>query len=126
MLRRVHASGEVRKYIKQTTGIQNLDLHSYMNHEIPMPSSLEQERAVSYIKAAFREIDAVAARLKREIALLREFRTRLVADVVTGKVDVRALAATLPDEVEVGADAGDGDSPELDEELVDVVEGGDV
>jgi type I restriction enzyme S subunit len=38
------------------------------------------------------------SRLEREITLLREYRTRLVADVVTGKLDVRAAAAALPDE----------------------------
>jgi type I restriction enzyme S subunit len=38
------------------------------------------------------------SRLEREITLLREYRTRLVADVVTGKLDVRAAAASLPDE----------------------------
>ena len=38
------------------------------------------------------------SRLKREIDLLREYRTRLVADVVTGKLDVRAAAASLPNE----------------------------
>jgi len=64
--------------------------------------------------------------LGHEIALLQEFRTRLFADVVTGQVDVRGVAATLPDVVEVGADAADEVSPELDEELVDVVEGDDV
>jgi type I restriction enzyme S subunit len=32
----------------------------------------------------------------REIALIQEFRTRLIADVVTGKLDVRAVAASLP------------------------------
>ncbi len=32
--------------------------------------------------------------------LLREYRTRLIADVVTGKLDVREAAARLPDEVE--------------------------
>ena len=37
---------------------------------------------------------------RREIALLREYRTRLIADVVTGKLDVREAAARLPDEVE--------------------------
>ncbi|WP_443410740.1 hypothetical protein [Candidatus Corynebacterium faecigallinarum] len=126
MLRRVHASGEVRKYIKQTTGIQNLDLHSYMNHEIPMPSSLEQERAVLDVKAVFREIDAVAARLKQEIALLQEFRTSLVADVVTGQVDVRGVAATLPDAAEADASAANEASPELDKDLIDAVEGADV
>lgn len=36
--------------------------------------------------------------LEREIDLLREFRTRLVADVVTGKLDVREAASQLPDE----------------------------
>ncbi len=37
-------------------------------------------------------------RLEREIDLLREYRTRLVADVVTGKLDVREAAARLPDQ----------------------------
>ncbi len=32
--------------------------------------------------------------------MLREYRTRLIADVVTGKLDVREAAARLPDEVE--------------------------
>ena len=40
------------------------------------------------------------ARYEREITLLREYRTRLTADVVTGKLDVRAAAAQLPEELE--------------------------
>ncbi|MHB8118115.1 MAG: restriction endonuclease subunit S [Methanothrix sp.] len=36
----------------------------------------------------------------REIVLLREYRTRLIADVVTGKLDVREAAARWPDEPE--------------------------
>ena len=39
------------------------------------------------------------SRLEREIELLREYRTRLVADVVTGKLDVREAAARLPEEI---------------------------
>ena len=35
---------------------------------------------------------------EREIGLLREYRTRLIADVVTGKLDVRAAARQLPAE----------------------------
>ena len=35
---------------------------------------------------------------QREIDLLREYRTRLIADVVTGKLDVREAAAKLPEE----------------------------
>ena len=41
--------------------------------------------------------DTAISRLEREIELLREYRTRLVADVVTGKLDVREAAARLPD-----------------------------
>ena len=37
---------------------------------------------------------------QRQIDLVREYRTRLIADVVTGKLDVREAAARLPDEVE--------------------------
>ncbi len=37
---------------------------------------------------------------RRLIELSREYRTRLIADVVTGKLDVREAAARLPDEVE--------------------------
>ena len=34
--------------------------------------------------------------IRREIALLMEYRTRLITDVVTGKGDVREAAARLP------------------------------
>jgi type I restriction enzyme S subunit len=38
------------------------------------------------------------ATARSEIQLLREYRTRLIAEVVTGKLDVREAAAQLPDE----------------------------
>ena len=48
--------------------------------------------------------DAIA-RTEREIALMQEYRTRLTADVVTGKLDVREAAAKLPEvEAESGAE----------------------
>ncbi|RYF30285.1 MAG: hypothetical protein EOO38_32515 [Cytophagaceae bacterium] len=37
----------------------------------------------------------------REIALIQEFRTRLIADVVTGKLDVRAASTSLPETAEL-------------------------
>jgi type I restriction enzyme S subunit len=39
-------------------------------------------------------------RTEDEIELLQEYRTRLIADVVTGKLDVRDAAAALPDELD--------------------------
>ena len=44
-------------------------------------------------------VNTAISRLEREIELLREYRTRLIADVVTGKLDVREAAAALPDEL---------------------------
>jgi type I restriction enzyme, S subunit len=43
-------------------------------------------------------MNRVISRAEREIELLREYRTRLTADVVTGRLDVREAAARLPDE----------------------------
>lgn len=44
-------------------------------------------------------MDAAVARIKREIELLAEYRKRLITDIVTGKLDVRATAARLPEEI---------------------------
>ncbi len=57
-------------------------------------SKAESWRASTSICA----VNTAISRLHREITLLREYRTRLVADVVTGKLDVRDAAARLPDE----------------------------
>ena len=64
------------------------------------------------IEARTAGLNTATIRANREIDLLREYRTRLIADVVTGKLDVRAAAATLP-EVDplAGEDTLDTDIP---------------
>ena len=62
-----------------------------------MPDRETQSSICHEIDNALNENDVIIERVHREIVLLQEFRTRLVADVVTGQVDVRALAASLPD-----------------------------
>ena len=42
---------------------------------------------------------------EREIELLREYRTRLIADVVTGKLDLREAAAAMAEELDAPTDA---------------------
>ena len=46
------------------------------------------------------ELTVAIARARRQIELVQEYRTRLIADVVTGKLDVREAAASLSDGVE--------------------------
>ena len=60
-------------------------------------------------------------RLENEIELLREYRTRLIADVVTGKLDVRAVAATLPDAPPQASDNDEAlDDDTLGDEALDI------
>ena len=59
----------------------------------PLP---EQTAIVEYLDAETAKLDTAIAVARREIELLREYRERLIADVVTGKVDVREVAVQLP------------------------------
>lgn len=97
------------KSIKQTTGIQNLDSAAYLSEAVAFPPISEQSAIAVRLGRATAEIEGVVARAAREIELLNEYRTRLVGDVVTGKLDVREVAAELP-----GSDPGDADD-NLDE-----------
>ena len=85
----------------------------------PLPPHDEQTQIVEHLKQEFFEMDSSIKCTEREIDLLREYRTRLISDVVTGKLDVRQAAAGLPDEVDE-LEAIDTDSGELDD--VDGVE----
>jgi len=69
---------------------------------VPIAPTDEQEEIACWIEKQTEQLDFSIMRLQREIALLREYRTRLIADVVTGKLDVREAAANLPEEEEVG------------------------
>lgn len=69
-------------------------------HRFPFPPVAEQESLVSFLDAALKLVDQAISTAYHEISLLREYRTRLIADVVTGKVDVREAAARLPEEAE--------------------------
>lgn len=56
---------------------------------LPLPPLPEQEEIVKFLDDVTADITTAIDRAHREIELLREYRTRLIADVVTGKLDVR-------------------------------------
>ncbi|MEN6426180.1 MAG: restriction endonuclease subunit S [Phycisphaerales bacterium] len=64
----------------------------------PFPPVDEQADIVEFIDAETRSFCDSTTLATREIELVREYRTRLIADVVTGKVDVRHLPEALGDE----------------------------
>ena len=57
----------------------------------------EQDEIVDHVVSVSSSIQLMTNRARRQIELLREYRTRLIADVVTGKLDVREAAASLPE-----------------------------
>ena len=77
-----------------------------------------QSTIIDHIQEETTPLSSAIIRLEEEITLLREYRTRLIADVVTGKLDVREVAAWLPEDVEpsIQSDAAsyDGDDAEDD------------
>jgi type I restriction enzyme S subunit len=87
---------------------------------VPLPPHSEQVLIADVLSERLGKLDSVMERLEREIELLREYRTRLVADVVTGKLDVRAVAAGLPEEEGVLAPEEEEGADEAGEELEEV------
>ncbi len=89
--------------------------------KLPMPPRAEQEALLQRTHIETREVDTASTRLEREIELLREYRTRLVADVVTGKLDVREAASRLPDEalLDTGEDDLNNETEAADEEAAE-------
>ena len=61
-----------------------------------LPPLSEQDLIVQSIEDSTSPLNAAMSRAEREISLMQEYRTRLTADVVTGKLDVRDAAADLP------------------------------
>ena len=70
---------------------------------------------------AIEPLGSAATRVRHQIDLLQEYRTRLIADVVTGKLDVREAATALPEVDPLAADDGAddpldaGDAPAFDD-----------
>lgn len=91
-----------------TVGHLNMDDIGWMR--VAVPDIEVQRQLVSKIEDANSDANEAIDKTQSEIALLHEFRTRLVADVVTGQVDVRSIVATLPDAPEATAElAADSD-----------------
>jgi type I restriction enzyme S subunit len=88
---------------------------------LPLPPVEDQERLARRISSSVAEIDKAVVAVEAEIALLKEYRVRLISDVVTGKLDVRAEAASLPDvdPLELAAVLAGGTASTDEEEAAD-------
>ncbi len=78
-------------------GMMPLYSSAFLKTPVATPSVHEQKAIVVHIEKATSKLSESIARTEREIALMQEYRTRLTADLVTGKLDVREAAAKLPE-----------------------------
>ena len=109
---------------------QDLNFNNFCAVDLPFPPAGEQRKIAVTLGEATSSIDAAIARARRQIKLVQEYRTRLIADVVTGKLDVREAAAQLPGEADDQdpieesdplADGLPGDLYDIDESVEDSV-----
>ncbi|MBP1151801.1 type I restriction enzyme S subunit [Methylocaldum sp. RMAD-M] len=102
-------------------GQQRVPLDFVKNFKIVLPPLEEQDSILQFLQTATEEQDSAIEKIKSEIALIREYRDRLIADVVTGQVDVRSWVpgpddgvteddlAALGDDEETNADGENND-----------------
>ena len=94
-----------------------------MTLSLAVPPAWEQKHLSEHLDHETADLEVAIDRASQEIELLNEYRTRLIADVVTGKLDVREVAANLPevapadleDIIEIDDVVADEFAPELEE-----------
>lgn len=68
---------------------------NFESFQIPIPPREEQEAIAAYLDDKCSAIDRLISKLTDEINLVLEYRTRIISDAVTGKIDLRE--AVVPD-----------------------------
>jgi type I restriction enzyme S subunit len=110
---------QLREAAKGTT-MEGLNMQILGKLVLAVPPVSEQDSILNEWHTKSEVLVSTENSIRSEISLLREYRTRLIADVVTGKLDVREAAANLPeetDETEVLEDEFAGDEETAEEEL---------
>jgi type I restriction enzyme S subunit len=100
--------------------MDNLNSGMVARLRMPLPSISEQNQIIEFVRNENQRHEIITSAILSEIDLLREYRTRLIADVVTGKLDVREAAAQLPDEVDEIEEVILDDDDVTGEEVADV------
>ena len=124
LFRAIGSARIARQFHVLATGVTRFALgkHDVKNAVIPLPPTIvEQQTICRWIDEATQPLDEAMARAEGEIKLIREYRDRLIGDVVTGQLDVRGWQPG-PDDVvgddELGA-LGEEEAEPTDEEDTD-------
>ena len=85
-----YLEGRTYPFVKQSTGIQNLDGQAFFNQEVWVPPLAEQRIIATYLDRETGRIDALVKRLERLVALLTEKRQAVISRAVTRGLDPSA------------------------------------
>ncbi|MBF0853477.1 restriction endonuclease subunit S [Gluconobacter wancherniae] len=101
-----------------STTVKHLSSGVVKRLRFPIPSKTEQLQIVAHVETETAPVNDAISRTKDEIKLIGEYRDRLIADAVTGQVDLRGWQPGPDDAVsdDMLAALGDDDSNEFDEE----------
>ncbi len=72
-----------------TSTVNQLTVDVFGNMQIPIPPLTEQQAIADYLDSKTAKIDEAIKRIDEQITDLRAYRSALISDVVTGKIDVR-------------------------------------
>ena len=84
----LYTSQSIKKFIKQTTGIQNLDLSDLFSQYFVLPTIEKQKKIADYLDKKTEQIHSLIENNEKKIELLEEHRSTLISNVVTGKIRV--------------------------------------
>ena len=106
-------SPSYRKQVEQAVSgaeglANNLPLSSLRGFWFCVPPLDEQLAIVGFAQRLTKNLSEAITCVERQISLFREYRERLISDVVTGKLDVREAAAALPEVDPLAGDDLDG------------------
>ena len=95
-----------------TVGLQNLSNTNFYKVYTVYPPYEEQCAIVAEVQKIENEMQAIISTISKEIGILHEFKTRLISDVVTGKIDVRGIEIPECEFVEETVDTENDESME--------------
>ena len=90
--------GDQVRFMKAGVGIEHFGPTHLKRMLILLPPLSEQLDIAAVLDRQTSALDAAIEAVRRDVGLMRAYRTRLISDVVTGQLDVREAAASLPDE----------------------------
>ena len=113
---RAHFRREARGLGTGKAGFLRLYDDAFLRTVVYLPPLAEQHLILRTLDSAGQKLKALTAKVQRELELMKEFQARLIADVVTGKLDVRDATTALTegegqaddDEAEDGRSRGTG------------------